>query len=112
MNRAAMIIAEAEARGVVFTVGDGFTLQYDAPRGALSPELRRLLVEHKPDVMQLLFEREERAALQNAPEWQDAGLWERGTTHPAALALLDKFAPLGLSFVSVRPMRQRQSEAA
>lgn len=112
MSRAAQIVTEAEARGVVFTVGAGFTLQYDAPRGALSPELRGLLVEHKAEVVQLLFEREERAALQDAPEWQDAGMWERGTTHPAALALLESFAPLGLSFESVRPTRRRESEAA
>jgi len=106
------IVAEAEGRGVLFTLGPDFALQYDAPPGALTPELRAKLAEHKPAVVQFVFEREERAAIQDAPEWQEAGMWQRGTTHPGALALLEKFAPLGLQFVSVTPTRRRESEAA
>jgi hypothetical protein len=108
----AEIVGECEARGVVFTLGESFALHFDAPAGAMTSELRALLIEHRPAVVQLVFEREERAALQDAPEWQDAGMWQRGTQHPAAVALLEKFAPLGLSFVSVTPTRRRESEAA
>jgi len=39
-------------------------------------------------------------------------MWQRGTRHPGALALLEKFAPLGLSIVSVMPARKAESEAA
>jgi hypothetical protein len=114
MTEAEQIIMECEVRGVVLTLGSSFALQYDAPPGAFTADLRDRLTAHKPDVAQLLFEREERAAVQDAPEWQDAGMWQRGTEHRAAVALLDTFARRGLalSFVSVTPTRRRESEAA
>ena len=108
---AAEIVAECEARGVVLTVGEtSDSLAFDAPPGACTPELRRRVAAHKAEVIELLHEREERAALQDAPEWQDAGLWQSGTQHPGALALLDVFARrgVGLSFVSVTPARARR----
>jgi hypothetical protein len=108
-----MVIAECERRGIALTLGEtSDVLAFDAPAGALTLELRCLLAEHKGDIIQTLFEREERAAVQGAPEWADASVWQRGTTHPCALVLLDKLAPLGLVFVSVTPMRRRESEAA
>ena len=106
------IVAEAEARGVLFTLGEGFALNYDAPAGAMTSELRAALVAHRADVVQFIFEREERAAIQEAPEWADAGIWHRGTTHPTALVLLDKLGCLGLSFVGVTPTRKAKIEAA
>lgn len=63
----AEIVAECERRGVLLTLGPNLALQYDAPAGALTHELRAALTEHKAGVVQTLFEREERAGLQDAP---------------------------------------------
>lgn len=115
MTEAENVIAECERRGVVLSVGEcSDSLAFDAAPGALTPELRALLLAHKADVIQVLCDREERAALQDAPEWADASAWRRGTTHPAALALLDVFARrgIGLSFVSVTPAKDREREVA
>ena len=111
MTEAERLIDECEGRGVVLTLGESSTtLAFDAPRGALTPALRARLVEHKADVIQTLFEREERAALAGAPEWMDAGAFLRVINHPAVL----KLQSLGLAqeIVSIRPTRRAESDAA
>jgi hypothetical protein len=114
VTEAVAVVADCESCGVVLTIGEtSDALAFDAPPGAFTPELRARVAAHKRDVIELLHEREERAAIQDAPEWADAGMWQRGTTHPGALALLEKFARLGVSFANVTPGRKREeSEAA
>ena len=109
MSEAAQIIAECERRGVVLTLAQGFGVGYDAPAGALTPELRARLAEHKPDVAQLLLEREERAALSGCPDATDAGRWARVMSHPAIL----KLQSLGLchSILELRPMKRGRRAA-
>lgn len=59
------LLEHLEARGV--RLSEGVTgLRIDAPVGVVTPELRDLLARHKPDLLDLLFEREERAALMGA----------------------------------------------
>lgn len=92
MSMPAELIAECEGRGVRLDLGESSAvLTFDAPPGALTPELRAELIDNKPDVLQLLFEREERAALQDAPEWMDAALWARVGRHPGVLCALATF---------------------
>jgi hypothetical protein len=113
MTEAERIIEECERLGVALSVGESSdALAFDAPPGAMTPALREQIVAHKADVIQTLFEREERAAIQAAPEWVDASTWHRGTAHPATLALLEKLAALGPSIISVTPTRRAESEAA
>jgi hypothetical protein len=104
VTRAEQIIAECGRRGVILSLGEhSDALLFDAPKGALTPELRAALVEHKPDVIQVIFEREERAALMGVEEWVDASLLARALNHPATMMLLRAFAPLGIELMSVRP---------
>ena len=102
MNAAA-IIAECGRRGIRLSLGETFdALAFDAPAGAMTSELRAALVAHKPDIIEILFGREERAALAGAPEWADASMWERVMNHPAVCALMD--AGLIYEIVSVQPI--------
>jgi hypothetical protein len=58
------LLADLEARGVTLSErGRPEGLRVDAPVGVITPELRAAITEHKADLIQLLFEREERAAL-------------------------------------------------
>ena len=110
MTTAEQIVAECEARGVRLTLGErAGTLEFDAPAGAMSAELRDALAAHKGAIVDALFEREERAALQGAPEWMDAATFLRVVNHPAVM----KLQSVGLchEIVSVRP-GARESEAA
>jgi len=51
--------------GVVVSLKDDMTgLDFDAPKGALSPELVELLREHKADLIELVYETEERRAIE------------------------------------------------
>jgi hypothetical protein len=107
---AAEIIAECESRGVRLSLGDTLdVLNFDAAAGALTPGLRALIVEHKPEIIEALFDREERAALMGAPDWMDAATFLRVSAHPVVL----KLQSLGLchEIVSVRPT-VAESEAA
>lgn len=98
---AAETIEECERRGISLSLGETFdALDFEAPAGAMTADLRGLIVEHKAEVIQVLFEREERAALMGAPDWCDASVWIRGVSHPATLMLLEKF---GAEVVSVTP---------
>jgi hypothetical protein len=51
-ERARAIVAYCRILGVRLSVASG-RLLYDAP-GALDPELRALLVQHKPELLELL----------------------------------------------------------
>jgi hypothetical protein len=51
-------------KGVAVSLGTPSTkLSLDAPRGTLTPELTELLREHKSDLIQLVYEREESIAI-------------------------------------------------
>ena len=97
------LLTELERAGVMLTPGaDCGRLRVNAPAGALTQERRRALVEHKAELLELVFEREERAALQGAPAGCDAALWLRAVNHPAVKAVLERF---GGEVVSVRRTR-------
>jgi hypothetical protein len=49
-------------------------LSLDAPRGTLTPELTELLREHKSDLIELVYEREEAAAIADEGRLSDIGL--------------------------------------
>ena len=50
---AAELLAELRRRGVKLTV-NGDRLRYEAPRGALTPELLEAMRQHKPELLRLL----------------------------------------------------------
>ena len=113
MTEAETIIEACERRGITLTLGESSSaLAFDAPAGALTQSLREMIAAHKADIIQLVFEREERAALSGFPDWQDARTWLRAVEHPATLGLFEKFAPLGLEIVSVTPTKAGREEAA
>lgn len=97
------LLAELDGAGVLVTLGAGAgRLRVDAPAGALTEELRGTLAEHKAELLELVYEREERAALQGAPAGHDAALWLRAANHPLVLAVLERF---GGEIVQVRRIR-------
>lgn len=97
------LLTELEGAGVLLTPGAGCgRLRVNAPAGSLTPERRRALVEHKAELLELVYEREERAALQGAPADCDAALWLRASEHPAVRAVLERF---GGEIVAVRRKR-------
>lgn len=113
MTEAEQIIAECERLGVVLSVGESSkSLAFDAPAGVMTQSLCESIREHKPELIQILFEREERAGLMEVEEWVDASLLARAMSNPATLHLLEAFAPLGVSILSVAPTRERKEEAA
>lgn len=86
------LLIELERAGVLLTLGaDSGRLRVEAPAGALTPEWRRALVEQKAELIELVYEREERAALQGAPADCDAALWFEAANHPAVSAMLEIF---------------------
>jgi hypothetical protein len=103
MTEAENILNECDRLGILLTLGERSTeLAFDAPAGAFTADLRTRVVAHKPDIIEILFEREERAALADAPEWADASMWARAMNNPAVRALMD----VGLIYeiVSVQPI--------
>lgn len=48
-------------------------LSLDAPRGVLTPELTDLLREHKADLVELVYEREEAAAIEEEGKLSNIG---------------------------------------
>jgi hypothetical protein len=86
------LLADLESRGVVLSENEAGTgLRIDAPPGALSPDLRGQIVAQKSELRDLLFEREERAALMGAPEWMDARTFLEAVDDPNVRAVLKTF---------------------
>jgi TubC N-terminal docking domain len=113
MTEAERVIEECDRRGITLALGESSReLAYDAQPSALTPELREMVAAHKPNIIELLLDREERAALSGCPDWQDAWTWLRAVEHPATTALLEKFAPLGIEIVSLTLTKARKEEAA
>jgi TubC N-terminal docking domain len=105
------LLSELEARGLsLFVEGGGIKIR--GRRSAITDEVRELVRSRKGDLIQELFEREERAALMGGPEDSTCDDWSRVVHHPAVLALLEAFAPCGVSIVSVTSARERREEAA
>lgn len=62
---AEVLLYHLKELGVAVALGEGArTLELEAPKGMLTPELTELLREHKGNLIQLLYEQEERAASQ------------------------------------------------
>ncbi len=60
--------------GVVLALGASSTeLSLDAPRGTLTPELTELLREHKSELIELVYEREEAQAIEDEGSLSDLG---------------------------------------
>ena len=51
--RAALLLSELSRRGVRLEAA-GDRLRFDAPKGVLTPELRREMVEHKAELLELV----------------------------------------------------------
>ena len=97
------LLTELERAGVLLTLGtDSGRLRVNAPAGALTREWRRALVELKAELLELVYEREERAAIQGAPAGCNAALWLKAANHPAVRAVLEIF---GGEIVEVRRTR-------
>jgi hypothetical protein len=116
------LLAELTRRGarvsIAPTPADGelppLRLRVKAPEGALTPGLKAAIERHRPELLALVFELEERAALHlerddaSAAEWEgaerfarvyvrgaganpDAALLDVAAHHPCVLRLLDTF---------------------
>jgi hypothetical protein len=60
--------------GVFVSLGTPSTeLLIDAPKNIITPELTELLREHKSDLIQLVYEREERFAIEEEGQLSDVG---------------------------------------
>jgi hypothetical protein len=60
--------------GVSVSLGaSSLELSVDAPRGLLTPELTELLREHKSELIALVYEREEAAAIEEEGRLSDVG---------------------------------------
>ncbi len=60
-----ILLCHLDELGITISLfGDPLTLDLQAPKGTLTPEVIELVREHKPELVQLVFEREERAAIQ------------------------------------------------
>lgn len=60
--------------GVSVSLGTSSSeLSMDAPRGTLTPELTELLREHKADLIELVYEREEAAAIEEEDKLSNIG---------------------------------------
>ena len=105
------LLSELEARGLTLSV-EGGGIKIRGRRSVVTDEVRELVRSRKGDLIQELFEREERAALMGAPDDSAGDDWSRIVDHPAVLKLLEAFAPLGVSIQSVTPARERGEAAA
>lgn len=86
-------------------------LGFAAPEGALTPELRALLVAHKPAVTAALYELEERAAIEGAPEWLDARAWRLVDTPAVRFLLACGFEIASVSLAGLRSVEEREVAA-
>src|SRR5438067_1727074 len=61
------LLSELRAKGVAIKAADG-RLIIDAPKGAVTNELRSALAEHKPELLHILTADHETAAIASEPE--------------------------------------------
>lgn len=141
MNPAASLYNELAGRGVRLTIAPTpaggelppLRLRVQAPPGALTPGLKEALERRRADLLDFVFELEERAAIHlerkrsetTAAEWEgalnfartcvrgagalpDAALLDVAEHHPGVRAVAEKFG--GLQIVGVR--RAEESGAA
>jgi hypothetical protein len=101
------LLEELESCGLVLTA-EGNAIRLRGPRSAVTNDVRRAVRKHKDELVEALFDREERAALQGCPEWMDARKWARVTGHPAVRRLTE----LGLVYEIVGVETAGQREAA
>ena len=104
---AADALAHLEGLGLRL-FAEGEALKVKAFRSALTDEARAMIAEHKPALLDLLFDREERAALSGCPDDVPAALWMRAVENPKVQMMLTTFRA---ELVSVRP-RAREEAAA
>jgi len=96
------IVAELRARGVALWV-EGDSLHYRAPRGALTPELRTALADHKAELMNRLRCSRSPKMLRHGNEHLNAlgeHLWvDRLDAAAADVLIREAFAPVVASYV-------------
>jgi hypothetical protein len=69
---AANLFADLSARGVKLSLVENSRLQFKAPAGALTDDLRAAMLRHRDELAQFIFEIEERAALMHEREEMNA----------------------------------------
>jgi len=84
---AQQLLADLERLGVTYSV-EGQHLRLEAPRGAISDEMRQSLKEHKPQIVELLSQRQLAPGTGRSGEVPKAGRVEEMT--------LEAFAEAGL----------------
>ncbi len=106
------LLEHLEAHGARLSEGER-GLRIDAPAGVVTPALRELLARHKPDLLDLLFEREERAVLMGATgengtaDFIEARDFITAATDPRVREVLRIF---GGEIVSVRPLEMEETK--
>jgi hypothetical protein len=66
------VLAVCDARGVQLII-DGHELRARGRKGAVSDALKQGIIQHKADLIELVYEREERAAIQWEGQLSDIG---------------------------------------
>ena len=79
---------------------EGLDLEVDAPRGTLTPELVELIRKHKPALVEIVYEREERAAIEAEGCEGEEALRKWVRRHPAFRHLSEALG--GLEIIDVR----------
>ena len=85
---------EVLERGGVEVFLEGGAVKVRGPRSVLTSEVLEDVRGCKDELAELVFDREERAALQGCPDDFDAARWVRVMNHPAVLKLQE----LGLCY--------------
>jgi hypothetical protein len=104
---AAEVLERLEGSGLRLHV-EGDALKVRGFRSVLDEESRTLIRVHKPALLDLLFDREERAALSGCPDDVEAALWVRAVENPKVQTVLTMFRA---EVVSVRPTGRREKAA-
>lgn len=80
---ASALLFEARRRGIALSAADG-RLRYKAPVGAIDPDFRDALVDHKPELVLLLSPALDRQLISNPKRWPPTPDWPVGIVidHP------------------------------
>jgi hypothetical protein len=118
---AEILLYHCDEIGIALALGASSELSMDAPRGTLTPELTELLREHKSELIELVYAREEAQAIEEEGRLSNIGrafleaqtprvtvafgvdgaLADVAKVHPGVLVLA-KACGSGLEIISVR----------
>lgn len=98
---------------VVLSFGERIhTLEIEGPRGALTSELKGLITENKPDLIELVYEREERAAIEDEARIAEAQIRLRRAQELRDVVCIPLMVPNTLEAITKSLNAQRRGATA